>query len=76
MVAEVVKLTEKSEKLKSLEIAIGHIEKAFGKGSVLVANTADTLTALDGGGSADGILFYTASADTIAWATSLDGGTF
>jgi hypothetical protein len=49
---------------------------AFGKGSVMVANTANTLTALDGGGSADGILFYTATSDTIAWATSLDGGTF
>jgi len=46
------------------------------KGSVLVANAADVLTALDGGGSADGLLFYTASSDTIAWATSLDGGTF
>tara|TARA_B100000902_G_C27306275_1_gene915653 strand:- start:234 stop:2534 length:2301 start_codon:yes stop_codon:yes gene_type:complete len=48
----------------------------FGKGSVLVANSADTLTALDGGGSNDGVLFYTASSDTISWATSLDGGTF
>ena len=48
----------------------------FGKGSVLVANAADTLTALDGGGSNDGVLFYTASSDTISWATSLDGGTF
>ena len=48
----------------------------FGKGSVLVANSADTLTALDGGGSNDAVLFYTASSDTISWATSLDGGTF
>ena len=52
----------------------------FAKGSVLVANTANTLTALDGGGTNDGILFYTAgsggSTDTISWATSLDGGTF
>lgn len=46
------------------------------KGSVLVANTLDTLTALDGGGSSDGILAYTASSDTIAWATSIDGGVF
>jgi hypothetical protein len=46
------------------------------KGSVLVANAVDTYTALDGGGSADGILLYTASSDTIAWATSLDGGVF
>ena len=49
---------------------------AAAKGSVLIANAADTISALDGGGSNDGLLYYTASADTIAWATSLDGGTF
>ena len=49
---------------------------AVAKGSVLVANTADTLSALDGGGSNDGVLFYTSSSDTVSWATSLDGGTF
>lgn len=49
---------------------------AVAKGSVLVANTADTLSALDGGGSDDGVLFYTSSSDTVSWATSLDGGTF
>ena len=46
------------------------------KGSVLVANTANTISALDGGGSNDGILTYTASSDTIAFATAVDGGTF
>jgi hypothetical protein len=46
------------------------------QGSVLVANSANTYTALDGGGSNDGLLAYTASSDTIAWATSIDGGTF
>jgi len=46
------------------------------QGSVLVANTANTYTAIDGGGSNDGLLAYTASSDTIAWATSIDGGTF
>jgi hypothetical protein len=46
------------------------------QGSVLVANLANTYTALDGGGSSDGLLAYTASSDTIAWATSIDGGTF
>ena len=46
------------------------------KGSVLVANSANTLSALDGGGSNDGILTYTASSDTIAFATAVDGGTF
>jgi len=49
---------------------------AAAKGSVLVANSANTLTALDGGGSADGILLYTASSDTISWATIVDGGTY
>jgi hypothetical protein len=49
---------------------------AVAKGSLLVANTADTLSALDGGGSDDGVAFYTAASDTISWATSLDGGTF
>jgi len=46
------------------------------KGSVLVANTANTLSALDGGGVDDGILFYTANTDTLSFATSIDGGTF
>jgi hypothetical protein len=46
------------------------------KGTVLVANETNTITALDGGGSSDGLLAYTASSDTIAWATSIDGGTF
>ena len=46
------------------------------KGSVLVANSANTISALDGGGSNDGILTYTASSDTIAFATAVDGGTF
>ena len=49
---------------------------AVAKGSLLVANTANTLSALDGGGSNDGVAFYTAASDTISWATSLDGGTF
>ena len=49
---------------------------AIAKGSILVANTANTITALDGGGSNDGILTYTASSDTLAFATAVDGGTF
>ena len=49
---------------------------AAAKGSVLIANAADTISALDGGGSADGFLLYTASSDTISWSTSVDGGTF
>ena len=49
---------------------------AVAKGSVLVANSANTLSALDGGGVDDGVLFYTASSDTLSFATSIDGGTF
>ena len=46
------------------------------KGTVLVANAIDTISALDGGGSDDGLLLYTASSDTISWTASLDGGSF
>ena len=49
---------------------------AAAKGSILVANTADTFTALDGGGSTDKILFYNQGSDTITWESSLDAGTF
>ena len=49
---------------------------AAAKGSVLIANDTDTISALDGGGSNDGILLYTSSSDTISWATTVDGGTF
>lgn len=46
------------------------------KGTVLVANAVDTVSALDGGGVNDGVLLYTASSDTISWATEIDGGSF
>ena len=46
------------------------------KGSILAANTANTLTAVDGGGSTDKMLLYTASSDTISWSNSIDGGTY
>ena len=49
---------------------------SIAKGSVLVANSVNTLSALDGGGSNDGVLFYTSSSDTLSFATSIDGGTF
>ena len=49
---------------------------AVAKGSVLVANSANTLSALDGGGSNDAMLLYTASSDTISWSSTLDGGTY
>jgi len=46
------------------------------QGTVLVANTANTYTALDGGGGTDKLLLYTASSDTISWTNEVDGGTF
>ena len=49
---------------------------SIAKGSVLVANSANTLSALDGGGSNNGVLFYTASSDTLSFVSSIDGGTF
>ena len=48
----------------------------FAKGSVVVANTANVLSALDGGGSADAMLLYTASSDSISWSNAVDGGTY
>jgi hypothetical protein len=49
---------------------------AAAKGTVLVANDTNTITALDGGGASNGVLYYTASTDTISWATELDGGSY
>jgi len=46
------------------------------QGSVLVANTANTFTALDGGGSTDKLLLYSAASDSIAWTNEIDGGVF
>lgn len=46
------------------------------KGSVLVANTANTFSALDGGGTTDKVLFYNATTDEISWANEIDGGSF
>jgi hypothetical protein len=42
----------------------------------LVANDTNTISALDGGGTSNGVLYYTASTDTISWATELDGGSY
>lgn len=43
------------------------------KGSVLVANTDDTLSALDGGGISDKLLKYNTN-DTISWTSSIGVG--
>ena len=46
------------------------------KGSILAANSANTLTAVDGGGSTDKFLLYTAASDTVSWTNTVDGGTY
>ena len=50
--------------------------RSAAKGTVLVANSANTIISDGGGNSADGLLLYTNSSDTISWTTSIDGGTF
>ena len=45
-------------------------------GSLLVANTLNTITALDGGGTSDKLAIYDYSNDTWGVSNSLDGGTF
>ena len=48
---------------------------AAAKGSVLIANTADTISALSGSTDGD-VLTYNAGTDTISWEGSVDGGTY
>ena len=45
------------------------------KGSVLIANTADTISALSGVTDGD-VLTYNLGTDTISWSGSVDGGTY
>ena len=51
---------------------------AIAKGSVLVANSVDTLTALDGGGGTGltKILLYDGDNDTLSFGSAIDGGTY
>jgi len=46
------------------------------KGSILVSNEENVLSALDGGGMSDGILVYDSASDIISWATEIDGGSY
>ena len=48
---------------------------AAAKGSVLIANAADTFSALSGSTDGD-VLTYNAGTDTISWEGSVDGGTY
>ena len=45
------------------------------QGSVLGANASNTISAIEGG-TTDGILVYSSSTDSVAWAEAIDGGTF
>jgi len=49
---------------------------AVAKGSILAANSANVLSAVDGGGSTDKFLLYTAASDTVSWTNTVDGGTY
>lgn len=49
---------------------------AIAKGCILAANDTNTLTAVDGGGSTDKLLLYTASTDTISWTNEVDCGSY
>ena len=48
---------------------------AAAKGSVLIANAADTISALSGSTDGD-VLTYNSGTDTISWSGSVDGGTY
>ena len=48
---------------------------AVAKGSVLVANTANTFSGLSGVTDGD-VLTYNSASDTVSWESSVDGGTF
>ena len=48
---------------------------AAAKGSVLIANAADTFSALSGSTDGD-VLTYNSGTDTVSWSGSVDGGTF
>ena len=62
--------------LDTVSVALGGtgiIEAA--KGSVLIANTANTFSALSGSTDGD-VLTYNLGTDTISWSGSVDGGTY
>ena len=62
--------------LDTVSVALGGTGiTAAAKGSVLVANAADTFSALSGTTDGD-VLTYNAGTDTISWEGSVDGGTY
>jgi hypothetical protein len=51
------------------------------QGSVLISNTLDTFSALDGGSTITatndvGVLIYSQATDTVSWSNTIDGGTY
>ena len=62
--------------LDTVSVALGGTGiTAAAKGSVLIANTADTISALSGSTDGD-VLTYSSGTDTISWSGSVDGGTY
>jgi hypothetical protein len=62
--------------LDTVSVALGGTGiTAAAKGSVLIANTADTISALSGSTDGD-VLTYNSGTDTISWSGSVDGGTY
>ena len=62
--------------LDTVSVALGGTGiTAAAKGSVLIANTADTISALSGSTDGD-VLTYNSGTDTVSWSGSVDGGTF
>ena len=62
--------------LDTVSVALGGTGiTAAAKGSVLIANAADTISALSGSTDGD-VLTYNSGTDTISWSGSVDGGTY
>ena len=62
--------------LDTVSVALGGTGiTAAAKGSVLIANTADTISALSGSTDGD-VLTYNSGTDTVSWSSSVDGGTY
>ena len=62
--------------LDTVSVALGGTGiTAAAKGSVLIANTADTISALSGSTDGD-VLTYNSGTDTVSWSGSVDGGTY
>ena len=72
---EAAKKFLQSAATKGTQTASGTGITAAAKGSVLIANTADTISALSGSTDGD-VLTYNSGTDTVSWSGSVDGGTF